>query len=329
MDLVSFVETHRPRWGRLVSLLDQIETRGLEDLSLDEAREFGRLYRGASSDLLAARGHAASADLVEYLNELVARGYAQTYPGERTRIRDAGAFVARGYPRLIRREWKAVTASYLLFFLGLSFGYGAVALDPDAAVVLVPEEHRHLDPNERVKDQASPNSVMSGGEQATFASFLFTHNIEVAFFAFALGISMGVGTVILLWYNGVMLGALAMMYQAKGQALWFWAWILPHGVVEISAISLAGAGGLVLARALLMPRGRTAADALREESRTAVRLVLGTIPLFIVAGLTEGSISQIHEPHLPSWVKLSYAAVLGSLLLAYLVFAGREQPAES
>jgi uncharacterized membrane protein SpoIIM required for sporulation len=326
MDLVAFVETHRPGWARLAELLDRIETQGLDGLPLDQAREFGRLYRGASSDLLAARGHAASADLVEYLNALVARGYAQTYPGERVKLGDAGAFVARGFPRLVRREWKAVLASYLLFFLGLGFGYVAVAVDPDAAAALVPAEHQHVDPGERAEQQASRSAIPTGSEQATFASFLFTHNIEVAFLAFALGISLGIGTVILLWYNGLMLGALAMVYQAKGQAVWFWAWILPHGVVEISAISLAGAAGLVVGRALLAPGNRTTADALREEGRVAVRMVLGTIPLFIVAGFTEGTISQIHEPHLPSAVKLTYAAVMALLLAAYLLFAGREKP---
>ena len=106
MDLSEFVSTHRPRWERLQTLLDRVEHAGLKALTVEEAQEFGRLYRGASSDLLAARGRAASADLVEYLNELVARGYAQTASGERTRPRDVWAFFARGYPQLVRREYE-------------------------------------------------------------------------------------------------------------------------------------------------------------------------------------------------------------------------------
>ena len=326
MDLAQFVDTHRPKWEKLSQLLDRIEHGGLKGLNLDEAQEFGRLYRQASSDLLTARGRAASAELVEYLNELVARGYAQTYPGQTFRARDVVEFVARGWPRLVRAEWKVVLIAYLLFAFGGVFGYVAMARDPAAAVILLPADHLHLDPDQRVKDEAEHS--MSGGEQATFASFLFTHNIEVAFLCFALGISLGVGTVVLLWFNGVPLGALAYAYQVKGHATWFWAWILPHGVVEISAICLAGAGGMIIARAMLAPGERTPAEALREESRTAVRMVLGTIPLFIVAGLTEGSISQIHEPTLPSWVKLVYAGVMACLLTTYLVFAGREPSAE-
>lgn len=326
MDLAQFVDTHRPKWERLSLLLDRIESAGLKQLSLEEAQEFGRLYRQASSDLLTARGRAASADLVEYLNELVARGYAQTYPGSTYRARDTVDFVARGFPQLVRREWKVVLASFLLFFLGTGFGFVAMAKDPQAAVILVPEEHLHLDPDQRIADEAN-GPKLSGGEQATFASFLFTHNIQVAFLCFAMGISLGVGTVVLLWYNGVQLGALAWVYFAKGHLVWFLAWILPHGVTEISAICLGSAGGLIIARAMLAPGERTAGQALREESKTAVKMVLGTIPLFIVAGLTEGSISQIHQPVLPSWVKLTYAAVMGCLLIAYLGFAGRQQKA--
>lgn len=321
MDLNEFMARGRPRWERLSALLDAVQRAGLRSLSLEQAREFGRLYRAASSDLLWARGRAASADLVDYLNDLVARGYAHTYPGERPRLTDVLAFLARGFPRLVRREWKAVLAAYGLFLGGALFGYAAMHFDPSAAAYLVPGEHQSLDPDQRVS-QAAQSGTASAQEQSAFASFLFTHNIEVAFLAFALGLTLGAGTAILLFVNGLFLGALAQAYQAKGHALWFWAWILPHGVPEISAICLAGAAGLVLGRALLAPGERSRADALRDDGRGAVRLALGTLPLFVVAGLIEGTISQIHEPHLPSLVKVLFAAAVAALLALYLSRAG-------
>lgn len=322
MDLAAFVEGHRPRWARLASLLDRVEAVGLRHLSLEEAQELGRLYRQASSDLLTARGRALSAEVVDYLNDLVARGYALTFPGTRVRLRDAWTFLSRDFPRLVRQEWRVVGLSYLILLLGVGFGFGAMARDPLAAEVLLPAQHLHLDPDQRVKDAASGSSA-DGSTQATFASMLFTHNIQVAFLCFALGLTLGVGTVVLLFYNGLMLGALAWAYQAKGHAVWFWAWILPHGVVELSAICLASAGGLVLARGLLAPGERSAGESLRLQSQSAVRLVLGTLPLFVVAGLTEGTLSQLHQPVLPAWFKLAYAAAMGGLLMAYLGFAGR------
>lgn len=322
MDLNEFMEHGRPRWTRLSQLLDQIERSGLKTLGLDEAREFGRLYRAASSDLLWARGHAVSAELVEYLNDLVARGYAQTYPGQRPRLQDLLAFLWAGFPRLVRAQWKAVLAAFALFLGGGLFGYVAMHLDERASVFLVPGDHQSLDPDERIEQEAK-DPTPGVQEQSAFSSFLFTHNIQVAFLAFALGLTLGIGTAILLFSNGLMLGALAVVYETKGHALWFWAWILPHGVPEISAICLAGAAGLVIGRAMSAPGLRPRADALREDGRLAVRIVLGTIPIFVVAGLIEGTISQIHEPHLPSAVKLAFAAAMAGLLLAWLLMAGR------
>lgn len=321
MELDDFMARGRPRWERLSALLDAVQRGGLRALSLEESRELGRLYRAASSDLLWARGRAASAEIVEYLNDLVARGYACTYPGESARLSDLFAFLARGFPRLVRREWKAVLAAYGLFLGGALFGYAAMLADPGAAVFLVPGEHQSLDPDRRVSE-AAQGATASAQEQSAFSSFLFTHNIEVAFLAFALGLTLGAGTAILLFVNGIFLGALAQVYQAKEHALWFWAWILPHGVPEISAICLAGAAGLILGRALLAPGDRSRADALREEGRSAVRLALGTLPIFVVAGVIEGTISQIHEPHLPSAVKVLFAAGAAALLALYLLRAG-------
>ena len=107
---------------------------------------------------------------------------------------------------------------------------------------------------------------MTAEEQAHFSSFLFTHNIQVAFLAFALGVTGGIGTALMLFINGLFLGALAQVYAAKGMAGWFWAWILPHGIPEITAICIAGAAGLVIARGLAAPRGLPRGMALRQEA---------------------------------------------------------------
>ncbi len=329
MDLNEFLERGRPRWTRLSKLLDQIEGRGLKSLGLEEAREFGRLYRAASSDLLWARAQAASAELVEYLNDLVARGYAQTYPGQRPRLHDILSFFGAGFPRLVRSQWKAVLAAFALFWGGAFFGWTAMHLDERAGIFLVPAQHQSLDPDERISKEAHNEKGMGLQSQTAFSSFLFTHNIQVAFLAFALGLTLGIGTVVLLFVNGLFIGALAQVYEVKGHALWFWAWILPHGVPEITAICLAGAAGLVIGRAMAAPGERSRGAALREDGRLAVRMVLGTLPIFVVAGLVEGTISQIHEPHLPSVVKLLFAAAMTGLLAFYLLKVGREEAGPS
>jgi len=317
MEMPEFIEARRPRWERLESLLDKAEGRGLRALELEEARTLGKLYRAVSSDLLWVRARSGSAEVSEYLNDLVGRAYALTYPGQRPRFADVWGFVARGFPALLRQEWRMYAASVLLFLAGVGFGYLGMLVDPDAAPYLVPDQHLGLDPTQRAAEEASGQGL-SVEQQAQFSTFLFTHNIQVAFLAFALGITVGVGTALMLFVNGLMLGALAQVYTAKGMAGWFWAWILPHGIPEITAICIAGAAGFVIARGQVAPRGLPRGMALRQEAVRAVKLLFGTFVLFVLAGFIEGTVSQIHPPKLSVAFKVSFALTVGVGVYAYL-----------
>ncbi len=325
MELIEFVELKRPKWVALEALLDRAESGGLGVLPLDDARALSRLYRSASSDLLWVRSRAGSAEVSEYVNDLVGRAYAVTYPGRRVRLADVSAFLLSGFPKLMGQQWRAFAAASLLFWAGAGFGWLGMAFDPDAAPYLVPAQHLKLDPVKRAQDEAK-NEGARTGEQAAFASFLFTHNIQVAFLAFALGITAGIGTAILLFTNGVTLGALAWVYASKGLLGWFWAWILPHGIPEVTAISIAGAAGFVMARGLVAPQGLSRRVALRREAVTALKLLLGTLALFVLAGLIEGTISQIHPPRLSIGFKIGFAFTVGLPVYAYLCWA---MPAEA
>jgi uncharacterized membrane protein SpoIIM required for sporulation len=317
MEMAEFIASRRPRWEKLERLLDQSETRGLRGLSLEDARTLGKLYRAVSSDLLWVRARSGSADVSAYLNDLVGRAYALTYPGRRPRFADVWGFVARGFPALFHREVRMYLAAVLLFLAGGGFGYLGMLVDPEAAHYLVPAEHLDLDPVQRAADEARGEG-MTADQQAHFSSYLFTHNIQVAFLAFALGVTLGLGTAIMLFVNGLFLGALAQVYAAKGMAGWFWAWILPHGIPEVTAICIAGAAGLVIARGLVAPKGLTRGQALRLEAVTAVKLLFGTLALFVLAGFIEGTVSQIHPPRLSVAFKVTFALVVGSGVYAYL-----------
>ncbi len=318
MEMAEFIGSRRPRWGRLEALLDKSESGGLRGLSLEEARTLGKLYRAVSSDLLWVRARSGSADVSAYLNDLVGRAYAITYPGRRPRLADVWGFVVLGFPALMRREWRMYVASVLMLLAGTGFGYLGMMVDPDAAPYLVPTEHLDLDPIERA-DREAKGEGLSAEEQAQFTTYLFTHNIQVAFLAFALGVTLGLGTALMLFVNGLFLGALAQVYAAKGMAGWFWAWILPHGIPEITAICIAGAAGLVIARGLVAPRGLPRSQALRKEAVTAVKLLFGTLALFVLAGFIEGTVSQIHPPKLSVAFKISFALTVGAGVYAYLL----------
>jgi len=321
-DVRRFVDERTPLWSELERTLVAVEQRGMRSLGIGGARTFGKLYRAVSADLLVARGELVDATIVDYLNDLVARAYAHVHAGTGSKARRLPEFFLREFPRLFRAEWRLMALSAALFCAGSAVGAVAMVVDPHAAGVLIPDDHAQRTPAERVAEDEG-GAGHTGDEGAAFSSFLFTHNIQVTFLVFALGLTFGIGTVSVMFYNGVPLGALAMQYHQYGKGLFFWSWILPHGIPEITQIIIAGAAGLVLARGLLLPRRQSRKDALVAEARRAVRLVVGGMPILILAGMIEGTISQMHEPVMPYPLKLAFAVVVGLAVWAYLLFAGR------
>jgi uncharacterized membrane protein SpoIIM required for sporulation len=324
-DVDRFVRERTDEWRELERMLGSVQAEGIRPLGIEGARRLGQLYRAVSSDLVRARTELADASLVDYLNDLAARAYACVHTGSSTRGRQLLAFFVEEFPRTVRHQWRPIALSAALLLSGALFGAVASARDPGSVNVMIPEQFQHV-PAERVaQDEATGGS--GGQAAATFSTWLFTHNIQVTFTVFALGLTFGIGTVALMFYNGAPLGALAWQYHQAGHGLFYWAWILPHGIPELTVVAIAGGAGLVLARGLWLPGRRRRRDALVAEARIAVRLVVGAMPVLIMAGLIEGTISQIHEPRLPYPLKLLFAAVVGVGVAAFLLFGGRHREA--
>ncbi len=294
-----------------------------ERLSLAQSARLALLYRWGASELLRARRSEENSGRAEYLEGLMRAAYAAVYgPVQPSRAWSVRRLLLSEFPRLVRAECALVLLAASFIALGTAAGALVVHFDPTALGVVVPELHQDQTPIERVRQEAERETFDAGGS-AVFSSFLFTHNIQVTFLVFALGLSCGIGTALVLFWNGIPLGALAAQYLGSGQAAFFFAWILPHGVVELSVVAIAGAAGFVIARGLLRPRAVPRGLALQAEAKRSVKLVLGGMPLLVVAGLVEGSISQLHPPLLPLWFKLSFALVLAAANFAYLGLCGR------
>ncbi len=216
-DVNRFMQERAPAWEELEALLRDVDVRGLSSLDIAGARRFGGLYRSVSSDLIRARTELVDAAVADYLNDLVARSYAHIYAGSGGRARNLLRFFSHEFPRLFRAEARAIGASAAILLAGVAFGAAFTALDPQALGVLVPDEHQTLTPHERVAHEEESGGLDRGDASAAFSSFLFTHNIQVTFLVFALGITFGVGTVGVLFFNGVPLGALAVQYHLDGR----------------------------------------------------------------------------------------------------------------
>lgn len=323
MNLAEFLAARQPLWRELEGLLGEADLREATSLRPDRARRLVDLYRRASADLVQARTYGAGLDLTSYLEALVGRGYAILYQAPPLQAgREVWHFFRHRFPAAVRRERAAFGIVVASFVAGLLLGGLATAIDPEGARLFVPGEHQALRPRERVeRDEAAARSghrVMDGQGHAAFSSFLFTHNIGVTIVCFAIGLAWGLPTLLLIGYHGVFLAALAVEYIRDGVGLFFFAWILPHGLVELTCIALSGTAGLMLGRGVLWPRGRPRGERVREEAREALDILGGTAVLLVLAGVIEGTLSQIHEPTLPYPVKIALAFAVAGAVWAYL-----------
>jgi len=221
----------------------------------------------------------------------------------------------------VRQEGRAIALAAACFLAGAAFGAIGMAVDPDAWIYLVPEEYQGHDPQARIERDS--DLVLPADQEAAFSAKLFTHNIQVTILVFAVGIFGGLLTAALLFFNGIALGSIWWIYFSSGKQLFFWAWILPHGSLELSSIFIAGGAGFVLGRALLAPGRLTRRSAIKKAGADAVKLVLGTAPVLVMAGIIEGSISQWHGEVVSPELKLAVAFVAFFLLWTYLLMAGR------
>jgi len=320
IDLHRFIASERQTWTELEEVLDRLQRATNARMSVEEAMRFHFLYEKVSSDLAKITTFASEPATKAYLESLTARAYAEIHETREKGKRFAlGRWFLFDFPRAFRRHAGAFWVAVAIMLVGGLFGGFAVRLDPEAKEALVPAQFGHLlgDPTARVREEESAESDELSGARATFSTSLMTNNIRVSILTLASGITAGAGTVILLFYNGILLGLVTSDYLAAGQGVFLLGWLLPHGVIEIPAILVAGQAGLVLGRTIV-GRGdrKPLRDRLQEVRGDLAMLILGVAVLLVWAGLVEAFLSQYHEPVIPYWLKIGF----GVLELGALVF---------
>lgn len=323
IDLPRFISTQRPTWTELEKMLERVERESARPLSIEEAKRFHLLYEKVSADLGRIATFAAEPKLRRYLESLTARAYAEIHEtrASHRRFRPWHWFTVE-FPRVFRRQFGAFVVSVLITFAGMIFGGFAVALDEEAKDAVLPQQFaNHLgDPAKRVAEEEKADKDKHGSAMhSTFASMLMANNISVSIRAVAFGMTWGVGTILLLFYNGVILGLVAIDYILAGQLVFLLGWLLPHGVIEIPAILIAGQCGLVLGKALI---GRGDRAPLRTRLRAvggdAMTLIGAVAVMLIWAGLVESFLSQHHEPVIPYWLKIAFGIGELAVLIWFL-----------
>ncbi|MFP5362199.1 MAG: stage II sporulation protein M [Thermoleophilia bacterium] len=283
MKVERFIAEREHDWRELEALV-QARGRRRRRRPAGEVLRLGALYRGAAADLaLARRGHPGD-PIVPRLESLVARARQAVYC-EEPRGGSLRTFLARTYWLRVRERPVALLLAAALLLVPAALTIAWSLSDTGAAVALVPEQFRGA--VEPVGDTG-----MTAGQTAAFSSAVMTNNIQVTFLAFAAGILFGLGTAFIVAYNGAVLGAVAGGAIANGNGVEFAEFVTAHGVIELSCVIVAAAAGMRMGYALVAPGPRPRSRALAEEARTAIAIVLGTVPWVILAGIIEGFVTR-------------------------------------
>jgi uncharacterized membrane protein SpoIIM required for sporulation len=320
MDEREFVAGSRTAWERLAAAVTEGRSVGVTKLGAARLRQMHEDYRHAAADLAYAQTHFPGGDAVTYLNRLVGSAHGELYGSAPRRAAVLWRFLSRDYPRLLRASWRPIALAALLLGGAGVFGFVISHTDYPLARLFLPEQFRQGvgDDFQRTKAANAGLGVLS----PAFAAYIGVNNVWVAVLAFTGGMTAGVLTVYSMVMNGALLGVLAGVFSQARLSLDFWALIVPHGAIELPAIVIAGAAGLTLASALLFPGDLPRMTALKSKAQTAVRLVLGTVPMFAIAAVIEGFITpRGFDPLL----KIAFGALMALLLGLYWGLAGRER----
>jgi uncharacterized membrane protein SpoIIM required for sporulation len=332
IDLPKFIATEQPYWRELEQWLQQLEAAPGAPMDIARARRFHYLYERAAADLARLNTFASEPETRRFLETLVAQAYSEVHEtrAQPHRFRP-WHWLTVVFPRTFRRQAGAFWLAVAVTIAGAAFGGLALALDPDAKPVLLPYAHLQMDPRERVAREEKAKTDRLEGGKAEFSAFLMTHNTRVSLSTMALGMTWAVGTLIMLFYNGVILGAVAVDYIRTGETPFLVGWLLPHGSFEIPAILIAGQAGLILGRAMIGRGTReTMAERLRAVSGDLTTLFFGVALMLVWAGFVESFFSQYHEPVIPYALKICFGGVELTALSLFLWKSGSgpDQPSE-
>jgi uncharacterized membrane protein SpoIIM required for sporulation len=307
------LEKRKPYWARLEQLVQQ-SSRGISSLSHNDLKELGLLYRQTASDLATVREDVSNRQLAVYLNQLLGRSHNLIYMGQKPKVNALVRFYGDTYPQIFRETLPLTFLAFMIVLITMAGAWAITLRDPAFAYRLlgpqmvesIEQQHMWTDSIVTIKPLAS--------------SGIMTNNLSVSFSLFALGITGGLGTIWMLGVNGLLLGVIGAATAHAGMALQLWSFVAPHGALELPAIFIAGGAGLEIARGLLFPGLLSRRDSLERAGGRATRLLLGTIPMLVVAGVIEGFFSPSGAPVA---AKFGLGAVLFAALMSYLFLTGR------
>ncbi|WP_400163359.1 stage II sporulation protein M [Brevibacillus sp. TJ4] len=310
MDLTSFWHTHKATWDELEQLVEAFQKKSRK-VSASDIDRMTLLYKKTSAHLAYIRSHYPADDLALYLNQLVSRAHNLTYKQRSGSWQQLAHFFGTHAIELVQKRIWFIAVAAGLFCLGGLFGFIAVANDPLNLYFVLPDGMaEYIDPASLGEGHDTLNNPL-------ISTMIMTNNIRVAILAFVSGVTFGLFPIYLLLFNGLLVGALAAVYHQFGSGYAFWAYILPHGIIELTAIFIAGGAGLYMGYRMLVPGRYSRRHQFLEAAKESGQLLLATLPLFVIAGLIEGFIT----PSTTLSLEAKYSVAGITLLLLVLWYA--------
>jgi uncharacterized membrane protein SpoIIM required for sporulation len=275
------------------------------------------LYRQTASDLATVREDVTSNQLSFYLNQLLGRAHNLIYMGHKQKISGLVHFYSQTFPQVFRETFWQTFLAFLIFAVTGIATWAVTIHEPAFA-------HRMLGPEMMAtieKREMWTKSIVTIKPLA--ASGIMTNNLAVCFTTFAMGVTAGIGTIYMMFTNGMLIGVLGAATWQAGMALQLWSFVAAHGALELPAIFISGGAGLEIARGMLFPGLLPRRESLTRAGGRAARLMIGIVPMLIIAGVIEGFVSP---SGLATPLKFLLSAVLFVALTAYLALVGRPEP---
>lgn len=320
MNVKQFVKLHREEWQQLETLISTLH-KGKGSRTSDDINQFHRLYQKSAQHLSYSQTYFPNEEVTPYLNGLVSKAHNLLYKDQVSSFKQIRYFFSTKFIGLFLEQWRFVIAAMILFTIGGLGAFISVINDPLHLFSILPAD---------IAQGVSPEHLGSNDgsvDSPTMSASIMTNNIQVAILAFAGGVTFGLLTVYMLIYNGIIVGALAGLFWHYGKTYDFWAYIVPHGMIELTAIFIAGGAGLLMGYKLFVPGQYTRGYQLKYQAKRSVQLLLGTIPLFVIAGIIEGFITPA-AISLEAKYTVAFITVIGLVLYVITgkLFLMKKQP---
>ncbi len=300
-----FVEQNKEKWQRFESLVSgEVQS---------DPDEINQLYAQITNDLSFARTYYNKRSIRVYLNQLAQSVFIKLYKYRKGKAGSLIKFWIHDLPLALYRSRRELNVSLIIFLLSMGIGVFSGMHDPDFARVILGDGYVEMTEENIAKGQ--PMAVYGNSREVDMFFQITWNNIKVAFLTYVLGAFFAIGTVIVLLFNGVMVGSFQYFFVERDLFQESFLTIWMHGAMEISAIVIAGAAGLTLGRGLLFPGTLPRIQSFQIGARRSVKIMIGLMPVFMAAGFIEGFITRITD--LPDFFRGGFILLCFALVGLY------------